>query len=78
MVLVKMALAGVIGYGMYRYVTRNRENAAAFASGETAPGNSIQVRNAGPEAMRDQPNDWDGVDEASDESFPASDPPSTY
>jgi hypothetical protein len=25
--------------------------------------------------MRDPPDDWDKVDEASDESFPASDPP---
>jgi hypothetical protein len=33
-------------------------------------------RPAGPEAMRDPPADWDEVDEAGDESFPASDPPS--
>jgi hypothetical protein len=36
-----------------------------------------QVRSAGPEAMRDEPQrDWDEVDQATDESFPASDPPS--
>lgn len=35
------------------------------------------VRSAGPAAMRDKPvRAWDGVDQASDESFPASDPPS--
>lgn len=37
------------------------------------------VRPAGPEAMRDAPRrGWDKLDEASDESFPASDPPATY
>ena len=34
------------------------------------------VRPAGPESMRNPPRDWDSVDEAADESFPASDPPS--
>jgi|SRR3954462_13012322 hypothetical protein len=33
-------------------------------------------RIAGPEAMEFPPEDWDKVDQASDESFPASDPPS--
>lgn len=38
-------------------------------------GASGNVRPAGPEAMRDPPSEWSKVDEASDESFPASDPP---
>ena len=33
------------------------------------------VRPAGPESVRDPPREWDKVDEAADESFPASDPP---
>jgi hypothetical protein len=41
-----------------------------------ATGASEPVRPAGPDAMQDPPRDWDDVDEAADESFPASDPPS--
>jgi hypothetical protein len=41
--------------------------------------NGAHVRSAGPHAMRDRPRRrWDRVDQASDESFPASDPPSSY
>jgi hypothetical protein len=36
-----------------------------------------RIRDAGPDAMKDKPKrPWDEVDQASDESFPASDPPS--
>jgi hypothetical protein len=36
----------------------------------------VQVRPAGPEAMRDKPDTaWKPEDQAADESFPASDPP---
>jgi hypothetical protein len=37
-----------------------------------------QIREAGPKDMKHPPQDWDDVDEASDESFPASDPPAKY
>jgi hypothetical protein len=40
-----------------------------------AVGTSGAARSAGPDAMRDPPEEWTKVDEASDESFPASDPP---
>lgn len=50
---------------------------AAFAHGEIEPANFDQTRSAGPDAMRDRPGEkWDKVDQAADESFPASDPPS--
>lgn len=51
--------------------------APAFDDGEkTGPEDSdAQVRPAGPDAMRDKPKQWKPEDEASDESFPASDPP---
>jgi hypothetical protein len=51
-------------------------HAALSGSGaHGAVGTSGAARSAGPEAMRDPPADWGKVDEASDQSFPASDPP---
>ena len=52
--------------------------APALERGKTEPGIAGQsgaARSAGPEAMRDPPADWEKTDQASDESFPASDPP---
>lgn len=73
-----LAVAGG-GYALWRWNQFREAKAepAAFAKGESAPGNFDQTRNAGPDAMRDTPRrDWDKVDQAVDESFPASDPPS--
>jgi hypothetical protein len=49
--------------------------AISGSGGHGAVGNTGGARSAGPEAMRDPPSEWGKVDEASDESFPASDPP---
>jgi hypothetical protein len=54
---------------------------AAFAHDEPAPtyAGAGGSRHAGPESTRSSRNEnWDKVAEASDESFPASDPPSYY
>jgi len=47
----------------------------AFAARETPEQNFDQTRSAGPDAMRSSQDEWDKVDQAADESFPASDPP---
>lgn len=50
---------------------------AAFADDETDYENFDQTRHAGKSAMRDHPGDeWGDIDDMSDASFPASDPPS--
>ncbi len=76
--------AAVVGVGAAllarRFWRRDNEEvpAPATARGKTAPGpvgQSGAARSAGPDAMRDPPGDWEKTDQASDESFPASDPP---
>ena len=48
------------------------------AKQHTGEHHDMPIRQAGPSAMRDPPKKWDAVDEAADESFPASDPPAKY
>ncbi len=75
MALLKLAALGALGYAGYKYYEKHKgSERAAFAGNQ----GSASVRDAGPEAMRDKPKRWSKADEASDESFPASDPPATY
>ena len=54
-----------------------RGSEAAFAAPGAPAGAFAHIRDAGPQFIRDDMgDDWDKVDQASDESFPASDPPS--
>ncbi len=75
--LILSALGG-LGYLALAWL-RQRDNAghAAFADDQPHDDGSA-VRDSGPEAMRDPPREWNETDEASDQSFPASDPPATY
>ena len=75
------AAAAGLGYlaaRAFRRDTSQDDLPAAALSGDRPPGpvgHSGNARSAGPDAMRDPPRSWSAVDEASDESFPASDPP---
>lgn len=81
MALLRLAALGAVAYAGYQYFKDKRAEGspAAFATGQGAPGNFSQVRDAGPDAMAsDARREWSKEDQASDESFPASDPPGTY
>lgn len=67
--LLRLAAIGAIGFALYRYaVPKFRKTNAGCP----------EVRDAGPENMTSPPQSWSRTDETIDESFPASDPPSTY
>lgn len=74
------AVAAVAGYFVARRLRERHDwdrPAPALRNGRPPGpvGDSGNIRSAGRDDMRDQPRSWDSVDEASDESFPASDPP---
>ena len=81
--IIAAGAAAIVGFGTALFVRRRWRRdgevpAPATARGKTAPGpvgQSGAARSAGPEAMRDPPKNWGRVDQAADESFPASDPP---
>jgi len=78
-VIVKLLALGAVGYlAVSQLNKRSSKRNAAYA--EDQPHDSpTAVRDAGPQAMRDKPQrEWSEADEASDQSFPASDPPATY
>lgn len=79
MSLLRLLVAGAGTYTLWRWLQRSEPNKlepAAFAAGESEPENFDQTRSAGPEGMATEPHrQWDKVDQATDESFPASDPP---
>ena len=62
--LLRMAALGALGYVGWKFYEQAKDKSPpAFAPGQ----------------MADKPKrEWTAADEASDESFPASDPPATY
>ena len=58
--------------------TRTEKDTPHAPEKDVGSGVPTPVRPAGPESMRDPPDKWDEVDQAEDESFPASDPPANY
>ncbi|MBA3675886.1 MAG: hypothetical protein H0W74_00575 [Sphingosinicella sp.] len=80
---VGAACAAAVGYFFSRRLGRGKSYEPRHAPALTMKrppgpvGHTGNVRPAGTESMRDPPKNWGRVDEASDESFPASDPPAT-
>lgn len=70
------AALGYMAVAAYRRYTDAAPRSAALSEDEQGEGGDFGVtRSAGPDAMRDPPSSWSAADQASDESFPASDPP---
>lgn len=77
-----LAAAGALLTGAFLLVTGRDPRKPRIARRSQRPRaahrSDLRVRQAGREEMRDPPEEWDRVDETSDESFPASDPPARY
>ena len=77
--LAPLAGLAFLGAAVTRFfVARPHRHHAAFSSRADDDIGDGTVRPAGPEAMRDPPRRWSPEDEASDESFPASDSSARY
>ncbi|OYU17951.1 MAG: hypothetical protein CFE34_13085 [Rhodobacteraceae bacterium PARR1] len=73
--LLLMAGAGLLLVRSAQAARQTRATATALRSRVNPDG---PIRAAGPQAMQNPPDQWDIVDEQSDQSFPASDPPGNY
>lgn len=73
-----MAAAGALLAGALLLMTGRDPRVPRVARRSGRPAPAPRVRQAGPGEMRNPPRTWDKVDETADQSFPASDPPSTY
>jgi hypothetical protein len=72
-----LGLFGAVGgYALLR--AGKKAEVAAEPASEPAPKEPPRIRDANTTFMRDGPDTWDRLDEALDESFPASDPPAIH
>lgn len=79
--MLKLVFIGLIaGAAAVIYTRRKRSSQRNAAFDQDQPHIShMDVRDAGPQAMRDKPQrEWTETDEDLDESFPASDPPGGF
>jgi hypothetical protein len=81
--LVTILAAAGLAYGAYSLLTSPPDRRPGRRERLPEPysrgaGDGEFVRQSGPRQMTEPPRQWDEVDEASDESFPASDPPARY
>jgi hypothetical protein len=82
--LLRLLTAGAVIWAASRLLARNNRSSPGGKHAAIDPRDPAAdrihgagaVRSAGPEAMRCEDDiEWDTVDQAADESFPASDPP---
>lgn len=73
--LARLISLGLLFGGLYALVFRDGDTGRRKARKRR---DTPYQRAAGPEAMKDPPRSWDKVDQAADESFPASDPPAYH
>jgi hypothetical protein len=73
--LTVLAGAACLARAIIREAAAQRPAAGRLPPPQDSGEQPRRVRPAGRNTMRNPPRDWDRVDEASDESFPASDPP---
>lgn len=77
--LVRILGLGLLSFVGYRLLKREHRTVNAAFADDQPHDFRAEIRNAGPEAMRDPPEgEWTETDEDLDESFPASDPPGGY
>jgi hypothetical protein len=74
-----IAGAGVLAAAILYRLRRGRRDECCNPGTAARREGEGEIRSSGPEGMRSKVRrEWSRVDEASDESFPASDPPATW